>query len=227
MPNWVFNHVFIEGEPDQIQKVKDQLNAPITKHYKDKDEEKPTIYSNPIFSFWNIIAPPDDKLDEYFETHGYSPDKGNTGQGEFNWYNFNNREWGTKWDIGVADDVKYSETELQEESDTSLHYKFDTAWSPPTPAIQELSKQYPELKITLSYEEESEWGGEIEYLAGEEVSVDEYDSPDSHKDYVDRDRENSCRCQNESEQEYWYDDCPGKKGKAIILKEIKEMEIVK
>ena len=227
MPNWVFNHVFIEGEPDQIQKVKDQLNAPITKHYKDKDEEKPTIYSNPIFSFWNIIAPPDDKLDEYFETHGYSPDKGNTGQGEFNWYNFNNREWGTKWDIGVADDVKYSETELQEESDTSLHYRFDTAWSPPTPAIQELSKQYPELKITLSYEEESEWGGEIEYLAGEEVSVDEYDSPDSHKDYVDRDREDSCRCQNEGEQEYWYDDCPGKKGKAIILKEIKEMEIVK
>ena len=225
MPNWVFNHLTIEGSEGDIAKVKAQLNKPFTKQFNLEDKEQ-VLYSNPVIAFWNIIAPPEDKLDEYFGVHGYS-DGGKKGDTEYNWYNFNKNKWGTKWDIGVADGVEYSETELQEESDTSLHYRFDTAWSPPTPAIQELSKQYPELKITLSYEEESEWGGEIEYLAGEEVSVDEYDSPDSHKDYVDRDRENSCRCQNEGEQEYWYDDCPGKKGKAIILKEIKEMEIVK
>lgn len=226
MPNWVFNHLTIEGDAEQIQKVKAQLNAPITKHYKDKDEEKPTTYSNPIFSFWNIIAPPDDKLDEYFETHGYSPEKGNTGQGEFNWYNFNNREWGTKWDVAVADNQEYSETSLEDDEPTHLRYRFDTAWSPPTPAIEKLSEQYPELTITLSYEEESEWGGEIEYLAGVEISVDEYDSPESHKDYVDRDREDSCRCQNESEQDYWYDDCPGKKIKPIEIYAVKEIEII-
>ena len=32
---------------------------------------------------------------------------------------------------------------------------------------------------------------------------------------------------NESEKEYLYDDCPGAKGKAIVLKAVKEMEIVK
>jgi hypothetical protein len=226
MPNWVFNHVFIEGEPEQIEKVKNQLNAPITKHYKNEGEENPTIYSNPIFSFWNIIAPPSEKLDEYFGTHGY---EGGESKGDtlINWYNFNNREWGTKWDVGVADDAGYSETELQEESDTSLHYKFDTAWSPPTPAIQKLSEQYPELKITICYEEENEWGGEIEYLAGEEVSVDEYDSPDSHKDYVDRDREDSCVCGREEDKNEWYDDCPNKKEKPIKLYATQDLVLTK
>ena len=225
MPNWVFNQLTIEGSEEDIAKVKAQLNKPFTRQFK--EDEEPTLYSNPVIAFWNIIAPPEDKIGEYFEIHGYSPDKGNTGQGEFNWYNFNRNKWGTKWDIGVADKVKYSDTELQEETDTKLHYKFDTAWSSPTPVIQELSRQYPELEITLSYEEEGEWGGEIEYLAGEEVSVSEYDSPDSHKDYVDRDREDSCVCSREEDKSEWYDDCPGAKGKAITLKAVKEMEIVK
>ena len=188
MPNWVFNHLTIKGSEEDITKVKAQLNKPFTRQFKEDDE--PTLYSNPVIAFWNIIAPPEDKIDEYFGVHGYADGK-KQGDSEYNWYNFNRDKWGTKWDVGVADKVKYAETELQEETNTKLHYKFDTAWSPPTPAIEELSRQYPELTITLSYEEEGEWGGEIEYLAGEEVSVDEYDSPDCHKDYVDRDREDS------------------------------------
>jgi hypothetical protein len=225
MPNWVFNHLHIEGDAEQIQKVKAQLNKPITKHYKDKEGEKPTTYSNPIFSFWNIIAPPDDKLDEYFETHGYSPDKGKTGETEYNWYNFNNREWGTKWDCAVSDEQKYSDTELVEESETSLHYRFDTAWSPPSPAIEKLSEQYPELEITLSFEEESGWGGEYLFQEGSCSVIKEYDSPDSHADYVSLDREDSCECARSDDQEDWYDDCPGKKSKPIILSVVKDTEI--
>ena len=224
MPNWVFNQLTIEGSEEDIAKVKAQLNKPFTRQFK--EDEEPTLYSNPVIAFWNIIAPPEDKIDEYFGVHGYADGK-TQGDTEYNWYNFNNAKWGTKWDIGVADKVKYSDTELQEETDTKLHYKFNTAWSPPTPAIEELSRQYPELTIILSYEEESEWGGEIEYLAGEEVSVSEYDSPSSHKDYVDRDREDSCVCSREEDKSEWYDDCPGAKGKAIVLKAVKEMEIVK
>ena len=226
MPNWVFNHLTIEGDAEQIQKVKAQLNKPITKHYKDRDDEKETTYSNPIFSFWNIIAPPDDKLDEYFETHGYSPEKGKTGETHFNWYNFNNREWGTKWDCAVADNQEYSDTSLEEEHPTSLRYRFDTAWSPPIPAIEKLAIQYPELTITLSYEEESEWGGEIEFQGEISTTISEYESPNSHKDYVDRDREDSCQCSRYDDQDEWYDDCPGKKTKPIILSVIKDTKII-
>ena len=224
MPNWVFNHLTIEGSEGDIEKVKAQLNKPFTKQFS--EEKEVAVYSNPVFAFWNIIAPPEDKLDEYFGVHGYA-DGGKQGDTEYNWYNFNNSKWGTKWDVGVIDKEGYSETSLEDDEPTHLRYRFDTAWSPPTPAIQELSRQYPELTITLSYEEEGEWGGEIEYLAGEEVSVSEYDSPDSHKDYVDRDREDSCVCSREEDKSEWYDDCPGAKGKAIVLKAVKEMEIVK
>jgi hypothetical protein len=214
MPNWVFNHLTIKGSEEDITKVKAQLNKPFTRQFKEDDE--PTLYSNPVIAFWNIIAPPEDKIDEYFGVHGYADGK-KQGDSEYNWYNFNRNKWGTKWDIGVADKVRYPETELQEETNTKLHYKFDTAWSPPTPAIEELSRQYPELEITLSYEEEGEWGGEIEYLDGEEVSVTEYDAPSSHKDYVDRDKEDNCVCGREEDRSEWYNDCPGAKDKEIKL----------
>ena len=224
MPNWVFNHLTIKGSEEDITKVKAQLNKPFTRQFKEDDE--PTLYSNPVIAFWNIIAPPEDKIDEYFGVHGYADGK-KQGDSEYNWYNFNRDKWGTKWDIGVADKVRYPETELQEETNTKLHYKFDTAWSRPTPAIEELSRQYPELEITLSYEEEGEWGGEIEYLDGEEVSVTEYDSPSSHKDYVDRDKEDNCVCGREEDKSEWYDDCPGAKGKEINLFAVKDLEIIK
>ena len=56
MPNWVYNTLTIEGSEEEIAKVKAQLGKPIQKRYADKDEEV-TNYSNPIISFWNIIAP--------------------------------------------------------------------------------------------------------------------------------------------------------------------------
>lgn len=214
MPNWVFNHLNIEGSEEDIAKLKAQVGAMITTKYEDKEE----VNRETIFSFLNILPPPADKLDEYYGTHGFA-DGEKKGDTEYNWYNFNNREWGTKWDAG--------DVELIEDDKTSLHYKFDTAWSSPTPVIQELSRQYPELEITLSYEEESEWGGEIEYLDGEEVSVTEYDSPSSHKDYVDRDREDNCVCGREEDKNEWYDDCPGAKSKEINLFAVKDLVIVK
>jgi hypothetical protein len=69
MPNWVYNNLSIEGTEEAIAKVKAQLNKPIVKQYG--EDKEPTTYSNPIFSFWNILPPPEDKLDEYFGTHGF------------------------------------------------------------------------------------------------------------------------------------------------------------
>jgi hypothetical protein len=57
-----------------------------------------------------------------------------------------------------------------------VHYNFETAWSRPLPALQKLSAQYPTLLFTLSYEEETGWGGETEILRGEIISDNQYDS---------------------------------------------------
>jgi hypothetical protein len=44
------------------------------------------------------------------------------------------------------------------------------------PALQKLSAQYPDLLFTLSYEEETGWGGELEILRGEVISESSYDN---------------------------------------------------
>jgi hypothetical protein len=208
MPNWVYNNLTIEGSEEEIAKVKAQLGKPIQKRYN--EDEEVTNYSNPIISFWNIIAPPDDKLDEYFGTHGYANGE-KQGQTEYNWYNFNNTKWGTKWDIAVRDSEQHSDTSLEEEHATVLRYRFNTAWSPPLPAIEELSLQYPKLEITLEYEEEQGWGGEILWTEEGSSIVREYDIPNSHKDYVDRDEVDNCICQRDEDEDDWYKDCPDKK----------------
>jgi hypothetical protein len=102
-------------------------------------------YSNPIFAFWNIVKPTD------METYQLQKDPNHNDsiidfQGN-NWYDWNVRNWGTKWDVGVGDKEEYPETELMEEDETSLSYRFNTAWSPPLPAIEKLSAQYPDVSL--------------------------------------------------------------------------------
>jgi hypothetical protein len=205
MPNWVYNNLSIEGTEEAIARVKAQLNKPIVKQYG--EDKEPSIYSNPIFSFWNIIAPPAEKLEEYFGTHGYA-DGGKQGDTEYNWYNFNNAKWGTKWDVAVADGEKWAETEITGESATHISYRFNTAWAPPLPVIEELSLQYPELQITLEYEEEQGWGGEILWTEEGSSIVNEYDIPDSHADYEERDNLDGCNCANFEDEDDWFNDCP-------------------
>ena len=71
MPNWVFNHLKVEGNQLDIARVKKQLNTPFSRTYKDFGFQggksvsiwKEATYDNPIFSFWNIIKPED--MDAY------------------------------------------------------------------------------------------------------------------------------------------------------------------
>lgn len=206
MPNWVFNNLHLEGSAEDLQKVKAQLNAPYTRGSE--------TFSNPVISFWNIVRPPEDKIEEYEGVHGFADGK-RQGDSPFNWYNFNNREWGTKWDVAVYDNAKYSETQLNEE-EGHLHYSFQTAWSPPLAVIEALSLQHPELEITLNYEEEQGWGGEIYWDKTGSTVLEEYDIPDSHQDYVDRDNEGGCACAYSEDEDDWYSDCP-KANKPIEL----------
>lgn len=52
--------------------------------------------------------------------------------------------WGTKWDAAYATVMSNRK---------KLVYSFDTAWSPPTPVVLAMSKQFPSLKFRLSYDE--------------------------------------------------------------------------
>ena len=98
------------------------------------------------------------------------------------------------WDVAVSDGGEYPNTELITDTKDTLLYRFHTAWSIPDEAITKLSEQYPTLNFTLSYEEETGWGGERQYLDGECVSESEYGW--------------QCReCNNQEEETPWCDDC--------------------
>ena len=114
------------------------------------------------------------------------------------WYNWNVVNWGTKWDVAVSEDNEHSDTYIEGPTENGenlvVYYNFNTAWSPPVPALAKLSAQYPSLLFTLSYEEETGWGGEMELLRGEVIS--EYDY------------QNKCRdCDSDDTMEYCENDC--------------------
>jgi hypothetical protein len=198
MPNWCYNSLTIEGSKEDIQAIKTQVNQPYTTNHEqcnpatNKMEFNDYTYSNPIFAFWNIVKPTD------METYQLQKDPNHNDsiidfQGN-NWYDWNVRNWGTKWDVGVGDKEEYPETELTDESETLLIYRFNTAWSPPLPAIEKLSQQYPDLEFSLSFEEETGWGGEYLFVDGDGTEIESYD--------------NKCRdCDSLNSLDYCENDC--------------------
>jgi len=185
MPNWVYNSLSIEGSKELIADVKRMLNRPFKKSHDSWNSQtgqmeiSETAYSNPVFAFHNIYNHIQDGVSD--EEYLKQPDhtlpiaeammfRGN------HWYDWNVRNWGTKWDVAIRHSEEYPETELIEEDDTFLSYRFNTAWSPPVPAIDRLSQQYPDLEFNLYYQEETGWGGEYEFINGKGTELESYET---------------------------------------------------
>lgn len=196
MPNWVFNGLSVSGDRESMTKMVEQLNRPFVLLHDTwdtkagKSVKKKTIYSEPVFAFHNIYSYLDAEITEgqYTSQRTSVADFNATGSDIWknihaeletgtDWYSFNNREWGTKWDVGVSSEDEYPDTNMEEFDNGDeylVHYNFNTAWSPPVPAIMKLSAQYPKLLFTLSYEEETGWGGEMEFVRGYQISDSSY-----------------------------------------------------
>jgi hypothetical protein len=112
-----------------------------------------------------------------------------------NWYNWNNRNWGSKWDARVNS---------AEITDTKLIYDFDTPWAPPVQVLEALAEEYPKLEITLRYLEEQGWGGEV-FLQGTICNeVEEWDIPETHEEAMKAFGE----CYHCNDMGNLYQDCP-------------------
>ena len=216
MPNWVYNTLTIQGPKQEIDSIKDRLNKPFTVLHDSWNKEtgnmevKETTYSAPVFAFWNIHSPLEDgiTMEEYVKQPDHSsidmkdPDwfikSIEPAKTQKDWYSWNNSNWGTKWDVAVRDDDQWPDTELleykSEGHDNWLVYKYNTAWSPAVTILTKLSMLVPNSLLTLSFEEETGWGGEYEILRGEVTELEEYD--------------NKCRdCDEINTMEYCDNDC--------------------
>jgi len=97
--------------------------------------------------------------------------------GADNWYDWNIQNWGTKWDVyEISDAWRVSTTEKGEKI---YQCNFQTAWSPPTQAIVQISVQYPNLTFYLAYADEG--GGFLGYSIIKNGNI--IDNPLPHEDW--------------------------------------------
>lgn len=161
MPNWVNNTIYISGNPEIIKQMREQLSAPYeAQHFDFITGEVKTEMVNKPFSLWNIIKPED--------LEAYNDAPGKPQSGENHWYNWNVRNWGTKWDVSNLESYR------DEQTVDSITYGFDTPWAPPLEAIEKLAEQYPSASIELTYEEEQGWGGTYEWTNGVGIETNSY-----------------------------------------------------
>lgn len=217
MPNWVYNTITVSGPYKYVLEVKQVMSQDIpTQRRKEgsawEDEQGVWDMVETDFSFFNVVAPPRDKWGEYFTTSGSAYEST-----EYNWYGWNIKNWGCKWDA-INNDFPILDGEfLSRDSDRNeLVYRFDTAWSPPIEFVDAMAARFNMCQIELEYEEEQGWGGERVYDAGELFSNSEYDIPGSHQDYMDKGRDcNFCEWGEPAH------DCPG----YIPIEHVKPVEL--
>lgn len=102
--------------------------------------------------------------------------------GSINWYEWCNKNWGTKWngyDCFVGDD----------------YIQFDTAWSTPKPLLLELSKQ---VDVTVAYADED--------VFGENAGIVYYENGIAERRDIDNLIAFGCAVKGVSADDYGYDE---------------------
>jgi hypothetical protein len=197
MPNWVYNTITVEGSRRDLEDFVAIVGAPVVVRRQSFDgatagEWVEEVLSVP-FTYYNVIPVPTDILDDY---HTVADGK----EGPNNWYNWNCREWGVKWD---ASDPSL---EWDEDGRDSLTVRFESPWGPPEPVFAALARTFPSLFFSFHYEEEQGWGSRLEStVGGALVEVESWDIPESHAENAHLGR--ACVC-DWADDEDWFDDCP-------------------
>lgn len=157
MPNHCWNELYIIGTKSELEKVK--------KFCKDGKD---------LLSAKKIIPPPDDRLldNDGFNGRlcikcGHISEKGaftgeahceKCGEKLIDGYHWCIQNWGTKWgcyDVELDEDIDLPWFDGSDHAQPVkvMCYRFNTAWSPPTPIIDALKDKFPDVEIHHHAEE--------------------------------------------------------------------------
>jgi hypothetical protein len=103
--------------------------------------------------------------------------------GAKDWYDWCNKNWGTKWDAQNP----YRRKAVTEGDSAEVKYEFQTAWAPPIPVYKAMAEMFPNINIYITYDEPGmEFSGWVYYKNGKLQSEKEYNfSYDSLRAYMD------------------------------------------
>lgn len=77
-----------------------------------------------------------------------------------NWYEWRCKNWGTKWELHPSECFVWTTTK-------SIWYNFQSAWSPPLPVVERLSRHFPTNFMRIEFEEKGmAITGNVKYQAG-------------------------------------------------------------
>lgn len=179
MPNWCFNRLEVTGSENELKKFSDKAKL-MYKNVEGQKEKTEISLQNFLPLPEELVgttAPNKDKNTELIKKYGAD-----------NWYDWQVKNWGTKWDIIAT---------LSKQVKGKLVFHFDSAWSPPCPAFVHISKMFPKLKFVLEYEE----GGMGYY--GRLISKDGL-----HHDECLNMRFGFCKTCKENQPLTWDNNCP-------------------
>jgi len=123
MANWCNNNIKIIGNEKELKKFCKKIKENFLNSFIPTPKELIGTQSPPIKKNQKLLIK-------------YGAD---------NWYDWNIKNWGTKWDF------KLDYLDTQNENERTL--SFDSAWEPPIEGFQRISKIYPQLIFFLDYEE--------------------------------------------------------------------------
>jgi len=184
MADWVTNGLNIEGPAEDILRVKLQLGCAFKRELPlvvggstAVNQRKEVTFSNPIFSFWNIINP----FGDGFSVDGIKTETSSSVLYNAEWFE---KAWGTSADVAVTDGGENPTTLLNVETDTRLAYQFDTAGTDCRAAIASLAVSHPSLGITYDYEYPEGEGGSISFDGPNLKVLEEYRWKCTWCDYI-------------------------------------------
>lgn len=194
MPNWCMNTINISGSAKELKKFDEQFQKEYVsytgstttcrKEQVNHEELKNSYIEYRVCPYNNPFAT-EESRNELVEINGITGKTKEKGYSFNNfvpmtkedylnsWYNWSIENWGTKWDLHeISDygleDVEKAIAENKGDDELQVSYYFDTAWSPCSPVVVAMSKQFPNLSFEHAYEEDGEaYAGIDTYEAGE------------------------------------------------------------
>ena len=141
---------------DDLTKSEKELLKKCVKNMFDKD------WVQTVVDRIKQSNPTEEQLDNLYEV-GKTYVNNYLTYGHLDWYTWSIENWGTKWnacDVSAGADY-----------DSVLRYEFNTAWSMPYEIYMALSREFPSIRIKVTFADEDMWGGncgEICFVDGEE-----------------------------------------------------------
>lgn len=141
MPNWCSTTMTVKGDPQELKQFLDGIAKTDEGIYKILD----TYYPCPQ-ELKDTVAGFGGTEEQQLE-RGLQQAENVANHGFTDWYSWCNENWGTKW--GDCN------TELTCYTEKDAIFQLESAWSPITTGLEEVSKQFPNLYFILEHDEEA------------------------------------------------------------------------